>query len=65
MVSDTLKDPKFQKAAAKNLDESVERKREGAQKESFASYFGERVMSGQVRDDIFNALGAYGKNRSR
>ena len=29
-----------------------------AQKDSFASYFGERVMSGQVRDDIFTFGGS-------
>ena len=29
-----------------------------AQKESFASYFGERVMSGQARDDIFTFGGS-------
>ncbi len=29
-----------------------------AQKESFASYFGERVMSGRVRDDIFTFGGS-------
>ncbi len=33
----------------------------GDEKQSFASYFGERVLSGQVRDDLKNVLGAYFK----
>lgn len=32
-----------------------------AERESFGSYFKQRVMTGQVRDDIYGALGAYVK----
>jgi len=48
-------------AFSRALNDELHEKVKAEAQKSFASYFGERVMNGQVRDDIFNALGAYGK----